>query len=49
MKEVKENIPKIFWKYYDQYRRKQISVDEFSQITNIKKSLLRLYLSEISK
>ena len=32
--------PKIFWKYFDLFRRKQISVQEFSSLTEI--SLLEL-------
>lgn len=35
------NIPKIFWAFYDLYRRKQITLDEFSQKTNIAKKLYK--------
>lgn len=42
-------IPKIFWKYYDLFRRKQITLSQFSQETKLsEKELLRL-LQEIIK
>jgi len=40
-------IPMIFWKYYDQYRRKLISIDVFSTLTKLSKKELRRYLREI--
>lgn len=43
------NIPKIFWAFYDLYRRKQITLDEFSQKTNIAKKTLQKYLQQILK
>ena len=43
------NIPKIFWAFYDLYRRKQITLDEFSQKTNIAKKNLQKYLQQILK
>lgn len=27
--------PKSFWKFYDLYRRKQISLDQFSQLSGL--------------
>ncbi len=41
-------IPKSFWKYYDMYRRKKISLQEFSLKANISIDLLLIYLQEIS-
>lgn len=43
------DIPKIFWKYYDMYRRRVISFAEFVALTGIKASVLNEYLSFIVK
>ena len=43
------SIPKIFWKYYDLYRRKQISIDEYQKLTGISKEELLEYLNEVQK
>lgn len=42
-------IPKIFWKYYDLFRRKQIALSEFSKKTNISEKQLLYFLAEITK
>lgn len=42
-------IPKIFWKYFDSYRRKQLTLEEFSLATGLSKSLLEIILSEIQQ
>ncbi len=42
-------IPKIFWAYYDLFRRKQIPLSEFAQRTGLSKVEIALYLKEISK
>ena len=43
------DIPKIFWAFYDLFRRKQIDLDEFSQRSNLTKREIEEYLKEISK
>ena len=40
-------IPKSFWKYYDLYRRKKITMEEFSQRTGLTKTEIEAYLKEI--
>ncbi len=42
-------IPKIFWKYYDLFRRKQITLSEFSERTAYSEEELLLFLMEIAK
>lgn len=44
----KINIPKIFWKYYDLYRRNRITLNEYSLFTKISKETLLIYLQEVS-
>ncbi len=41
------HIPKNFWKYYDLYRRRHISLDEFSGKSGIEKETIIFYLSTI--
>ena len=43
------DIPKIFWAFYDLFRRKKIDIAEFSQRSNLSKEEIELYLKEISK
>ena len=43
------DIPKIFWAYYDLFRRKLISIDDFSKETNLSKETIDHFLEEISK
>ncbi len=45
-KQIK-NIPKIFWKYYDLYRRKKITIFEFSEQSKLKTTELYRYLKLI--
>ena len=47
MKTTISPFPKVFWKYYDAYRRKQISLKEFSKLTDLPEALLRKYLREV--
>lgn len=47
--DIDDEIPKIFWKYYDEYRRKKISLKEYSKLTGIKENQLEIYFSEISE
>ncbi len=39
-----EEIPKIFWKYYDLYRRNKITLDDYTRETNLSASVLQEYL-----
>ena len=43
------NIPKIFWKYYDQYRRRVITITEYAALTAIDKDVLMKYLAYVMK
>ena len=43
------DIPKIFWAYYDLFRRNLISLDDFSKKTNLSRWTIELILKEISK
>lgn len=40
-------IPKVFWKYYDLYRRNKIQLKELSDITNLSEEEISLYLKYI--
>ncbi len=42
-------IPKIFWAYYDLFRRKQLTLAQFSQKTGLAKEEVTRILKEISK
>lgn len=42
-------IPKIFWKYYDLYRRKQLTLEVFSEKTHLTEQQIMSYLSELKK
>ena len=42
------NIPKVFWKYYDLYRRKQITFNEYIALSGIQEELLAEYLNYIT-
>lgn len=44
---LQSNIPKIFWKYYDLYRRKMLSIDDFSSKTGLSVESLQIILLEI--
>lgn len=41
------NIPKSFWRYYDQYRRSKITLSEFSMSSGLSVVSLNLYLRMI--
>lgn len=43
------NIPKIFWAYYDLFRRKQLTFDQFSERTGLSIEEITRILKEISK
>ena len=46
-KECVVTPPKVFWKYYDLYRRKQISLEEFSRLSGLKSCEICTYLDAI--
>jgi len=39
--------PKIFWKYFDSYRRKLITLEEFARLSAISIPDLKVFLAEI--
>lgn len=41
------SLPKIFWRYYDCFRRKQITLSEFSQLTGLTESEIKAYLKMV--
>lgn len=41
------DIPKIFWAFYDLFRRKQITLAQFSERTGIPKEEISRFLKEI--
>lgn len=43
------DIPKIFWKYFDWYRRKLITLSEYENLTGIDKEKLQEYLAHIAQ
>lgn len=43
------DIPKIFWAFYDQFRRKQLTLAQFSEKTELPKKEITRILKEISK
>lgn len=42
-------IPKSFWAYYDLFRRKQITLDQFSKKAGLANEVITRILKEISK
>ena len=43
------DIPKIFWRYYDLFRRKQITLEVFSAKTGLTHETIMGYLRDISQ
>ena len=41
--------PKAFWKYYDLYRRKQITLDEYAVMTGLAPSAICRYLAAVTE
>jgi hypothetical protein len=39
--------PKIFWKYYDLFRRGQLSLEQFSKLSGLSESMLKGYLKNL--
>lgn len=42
-------IPKIFWKYFDLYRRKLMTIEEYSVKSGLSVCEIQLFLQEISE
>lgn len=40
--------PKVFWKYYDLYRRKRISLSEYAAVTGLSTFAIRHFLKNIA-
>ena len=40
-------IPNSFWKYYDLFRRKQITLDDFSRLSGLSKEEISDYLKRL--
>ena len=40
-------IPKIFWAFYDLFRRKQLTLSQFSEKTGLTKEEIAHFLKEI--
>ena len=45
--EVMTEIPKSFWKYYDLFRRKQISLEDFSRMSKLTEEEILAYLKRL--
>ncbi len=45
--ELAMNIPKMFWKYYDLYRRREISLEAYAVKAKLTKEQILYYLSLI--
>lgn len=41
------DIPKVFWKYYDLYRRREISLEDYAVKAKLTENQIRYYLSLI--
>lgn len=41
------NIPKVFWKYYDLYRRNILTLDEFQRLSKLQTQTIVTILREI--
>jgi hypothetical protein len=39
--------PKIFWKYYDLFRRKQITLEQFSSLSHLSKKEITTFLKNL--
>ncbi|SBV99715.1 conserved hypothetical protein [uncultured Eubacteriales bacterium] len=45
--EIGLEVPKVFWKYYDKYRRNEISLSEFSKRTGLSITKIKVYLGAL--
>lgn len=41
------DIPKVFWKYFDLYRRKLITLREYARLSGIEEEVLVSYLNVV--
>ena len=46
-RQLEKEPPKVFWQYYDLYRRGKITIDEFRSLSGISVSLLSTHLCSI--
>lgn len=44
----KKEPPKMFWKYYDLYRRKIIPLDEYAKVTGMSVREIQYYVNAIT-
>jgi len=47
VRQSEKELPKVFWQYYDLYRRGKITIDEYRSFSGISAPLLSIYLSSI--
>lgn len=47
MKKKIASPPKVFWKYYDLYRRKQISLAEFSRLSGLSEKAIQAFIKTL--
>ena len=45
--EAMPEIPKSFWKYYDLFRRKQISLEAFSRLSELTEEEILAFLKRL--
>lgn len=45
--QIIKDIPKAFWKYYDLFRRNQLSIVNFSRLSGLSESDIQFYLAHI--
>lgn len=44
---VTDDIPKIFWKYYDLFRRKKITLSQYSEETGLSVPDIKRFLAKV--
>ena len=49
MKIYANDIPKIFWKYFDLYRRKKITLAQYVEMTGLTHLEIRTFLNTIDE
>lgn len=48
-KKIFDDPPKVFWKYYDLYRRNKISIAQYVEKTGITEYAIRIFLNQIGE
>jgi len=43
------DIPKIFWKYFDLYRRKKITLSQYAERTGFTRQEISAFLNEVDE